>query len=51
MDNKTLMSSIQEWLHLKSKVSTEGLAEPPIPAELFSADQMERSRHHFGIIA
>ncbi|MDR3491405.1 MAG: glucoamylase family protein [Gammaproteobacteria bacterium] len=42
MDSKTLISSIQEWLHLKSKASAEGLIEPPIPSELFNADQMER---------
>lgn len=42
MDSKTLINNIQQWLHLKRKASAEGLAEPPIPAELFSADQMER---------
>jgi len=42
MDSKQLINSIQEWLHLKSKASVEGLAEPPLPAELFNADQMER---------
>lgn len=42
MDSKTLISKIQEWLHLKSKASLEGGTEPPIPAELFTADQMER---------
>ena len=42
MDSKTLINNIQEWLHLKSKASVEGQDEPPIPAELFTADQMER---------
>lgn len=42
MDSKTLFNSIQEWLHLKSKSLTEGLGEPPLPVELFNADQMER---------
>src|SRR5665213_1920208 len=42
MDSKALISSIQQWLHLRSKTSFESLAEPPIPAEIFSADQMER---------
>ena len=42
MDSKNLLDSIQEWLHLKTKASVEGLAEPPLPAELFNADQMER---------
>src|SRR5690348_15018563 len=42
MDSKTLINSIQTWLHLKDKASIEGLAEPPMPAELFNADQLER---------
>ncbi len=43
MGNETLISSIQQWLHLKNKASTqEGTVEPPMPPELFSADQMER---------
>jgi cyclic beta-1,2-glucan synthetase len=42
MDSKTVMDSIQEWLHLKNKASMEGLVEPPLPVELFNADQMER---------
>jgi cyclic beta-1,2-glucan synthetase len=42
MDSKTLLNSIQEWLHLKTKTSVDGLTEPPLPAELFNADQMER---------
>src|SRR5580692_2607600 len=42
MDSKALLDSIQQWLHLKNKASNEGLDEPPIPAELFNADQMER---------
>ena len=42
MDSKTLINNIQQWLHLKSKAAVEGLTEPPIPAELFNADQMER---------
>ncbi len=42
MDSKTLITSIQHWLHLKSHAAVEGLVEPPIPAELFNADQMER---------
>jgi cyclic beta-1,2-glucan synthetase len=42
MNSTSLIDSIQEWLHLKSKASVEGLAEPPIPAQLFNADQMER---------
>jgi cyclic beta-1,2-glucan synthetase len=42
MDSKTLIKSIQQWLHLKNKASRENLNEPPIPPELFNADQMER---------
>jgi cyclic beta-1,2-glucan synthetase len=42
MDRKTLINSIQKWLHLKNKSLTDDLAEPPMPAELFNADQMER---------
>lgn len=42
MDSKTLIETIQEWLHLKGKASIEGRIEPPIPVELFTADQMER---------
>ena len=42
MDSKTLVNSIQEWLHLKSKVSVEDASLPPISAELFNADQLER---------
>ncbi len=45
MDSNALINSIQEWLHLKSKAAVEGRTEPPLPAELFTADQMER----FGI--
>jgi cyclic beta-1,2-glucan synthetase len=41
MDSKTLINSIQEWLHLKNKASIDDLVEPPAP-ELFNADQMER---------
>jgi cyclic beta-1,2-glucan synthetase len=42
MDSKTLINSIQEWLHLKRKASVADLAQPPISAELFNADQLER---------
>jgi cyclic beta-1,2-glucan synthetase len=42
MDSKPLINNIQQWLRLKSKTSVDNLAEPPIPAELFNADQMER---------
>lgn len=42
IDSKVLINSIQEWLHLKDKAADEGQREPPMPAELFSADQMER---------
>ena len=42
MDSKTLINNIREWLHLKKKTSIEGFSEPPIPAELFNADQLER---------
>lgn len=43
MDRKTLIIQVQQWLHLKRKAEVEGLAAaPPMPAELFSADQMER---------
>jgi len=42
MDSKTLINRIQEWLHLKNKAMDEGLNKPPIPAELFNTDQMER---------
>ena len=42
MDSKTLVDSMKEWLHLKKKASVEGFSEPPIPAELFNADQLER---------
>jgi len=42
MHYKNLINSIRQWLHLKSKASAEGIIEPPMPAELFNADQMER---------
>lgn len=42
MDSKALITKIQDWLHLKRKAKVEGQTEPPIPAELFTADQMER---------
>jgi cyclic beta-1,2-glucan synthetase len=42
MDSKTLIDSIQEWLHLKSKAPLEAADEPLVPVELFNADQMER---------
>ncbi len=42
MDSETLIRNIQQWLHLKKSSIKEGLTEPPFPAELFSAEQMER---------
>lgn len=42
MDSKSLLDSIQKWLHLKSKVKVEGAMPKILPAELFTADQMER---------
>jgi cellobiose phosphorylase len=42
MDSKALVTKIQEWLHLKRTAKIEGQTEPPIPSELFTADQMER---------
>ena len=42
MDTKTLLNKIQQWFHRKTDISVETLVEPPIPAELFNADQMER---------
>ncbi|HVV69340.1 MAG TPA: glucoamylase family protein [Gammaproteobacteria bacterium] len=42
MDTETLIGTIQEWLHLKNKTSTEDATEPPLLPELFSADQLER---------
>jgi len=43
MDRKSLIIQVQEWLHLKRNAEVEGhFTEPPMPAELFSADQMER---------
>lgn len=42
MDIRTLIDSIKEWLHLKNKAAVEIVVEPPISAEIFSADQMER---------
>lgn len=42
MGSRSLIDSIQEWLHLKTKSKQEGLDEPPMPVEIFSAEQMER---------
>ncbi len=42
MDSKTLINNIQEWLHLKHKATREGASPPPMPTELFTADQLER---------
>ncbi len=42
MENKTLINSIQEWLHLTSKASAKDLVLPPMPEEIFTAEQLER---------
>lgn len=42
MDSKTLINSIQEWLHLKSHRSIEDITPPSMPPELFNAEQLER---------
>ncbi len=42
IDSKTLISSIEEWFHSKSDPTAENLSDIPIPAEIFSSDQMER---------
>jgi cyclic beta-1,2-glucan synthetase len=42
MHIKTLLNSIQQWLHLKNKSSVDDFGKSALPAELFNTDQMER---------
>jgi len=42
MDSKSVVNSIQQWLHLNHKDMPTDSDNPPLPAELFTAEQMER---------
>lgn len=42
MDSSALINQIKKWLHLKSAASAAALTPPSMPAEIFTADQMER---------